>query len=189
MHTKLRCDALWNTFTPEQKQKLEEWLVEKNLGIRQVHKRVQDEFGITCVVSTIGRISQYLNNRGAADEVEDAQLAAEELASNPAKLDKVRRSSMTMIGVRLFQKTTSPKASVKELATLGRIVLDSQERQIQQDRVDLARERFQFKAAQAAMEALPLAEKMRKEDHDREQERVDAMRRHIFRKELDKIYE
>ena len=189
MHTKLRCDALWNTFTTEQKEKLREWLIEKNLGIRQVHKRVQNEFGTTCVVSTIGRISQYLNNRRAADEIADAQLAAEELASNPEKLEQVRRSSMTLIGVRFLQKATTQKASIKDLATLGRIVLDSQERQIQQDRVDLARERFQFKAAQAALEALPLAEKMRKEDHEREKERVDAMRRHIFRKELDKIYE
>lgn len=186
---KLRCDALWNTYTPEQKQKLEEWLIEKNIGIRQVQRLAKKELGIDCGKSTIGRIYQYLIKFKAADEVSEAQSAAEELLNSGAKPDQVRDSSMTMISVRLLQKAMSDKASVKDLATLGRVILQSQERQIQEKRVDLARERFQFKAAQAALEVLPMAGQLKKEDMERERARMEAVRRQLFRKELDHIIE
>jgi hypothetical protein len=110
-------------------------------------------------------------------------LIAEELNRTGADVEEVRNSSMELINTLLLQKSMNEDTAVKDLAILGRIVLESQER------INPAREKFQFKAAKAALEALPMAEQIKKEDMERERARMEAMRRQIFRKELDKIIE
>jgi hypothetical protein len=44
---KLRCDSTWAALTPEQREMLEGWLFEENLGYTEVLERAQKEFGIT----------------------------------------------------------------------------------------------------------------------------------------------
>jgi hypothetical protein len=69
---------------------------------------------------------------------------------------------------------------VKELATLGRVLTQSEEREIQRGRLALAREKFEFKAAKAALKQLPLLDQMTQEDQEREDARMDAIRLAIF---------
>ena len=43
---KMREDSTWNGLTGEQRQKLETWLFEKNLGYAEALKRAHKEFGV-----------------------------------------------------------------------------------------------------------------------------------------------
>ncbi len=69
---------------------------------------------------------------------------------------------------------------IKELRTLGRLMADSEEREIRCRRLALAREKFEFKAAKAVWKQMPLLNQMLQEDEAREDERIDAIRLAIF---------
>ena len=180
---KLRCDAIWNELTPEQREKIEEWLLKENLGVKEVHERAQKELGLGCSLSTIWRFHGLLLKLRSVDELGESQGAAEDVAGAGAKLDDLRSSSMKLIVARLLDKAMT-RGDLKEISALGRLMLMHEEREIQRDRVDLSRERFQFKMSKAALEALPLLDEMSKDDEERELARIEAIKQKIFGREL-----
>jgi hypothetical protein len=185
--SKLRSDALWNKLTPEQRKTLEHWLFEENLSYTETHERAQKELGLVCARSTIRRIyKQRSKLRGAAD-VADAQVGALDLESAGADVPTLRAGNLKLILTR-FQEKVVEEAEVKEVAAFGRLMLQSEEREIQRERVALARERFEFKAAQAALKALPLADEMKAEDEERELERIELIKQRLFGSELEHMH-
>ena len=57
-------------------------------------------------------------------------------------------------------------------------------RAIQRGRLALPRERFEFRAAKAALEQLPLANEMRADEDAREEARILAIKKAIFGDEM-----
>jgi hypothetical protein len=185
---RIRGDAFWNRLTAEQRKKINDWLHEEKLTHREAHKRARAELGVNCSLATISRYYQYGLKFRASDEVAEGQSAAKEIAAAGASLDDLRSSSMHVIATRLLEKAMD-HGEVKDLAALGRIVLEGQDKEIQLKRVALACERFKFNASKAALAALPLAEQLKTEELEREEENVEAVQRTLFGKELDKIIE
>jgi hypothetical protein len=184
--TKLRGDAIWNKLTPGQRERIEEWLLGENLSFREAHERGHKEIGLTCSLATVGRLYQHLLELRAVREVAESEGLAEELKAVGGKLEDLRHSSMKLIVTRLLEKAVA-KADVKEVAALGRLMLQGEEREIQRDRANLAREKFQFKAAKAALLALPMLDEMSQEDEERELARVEMIKKKIFGKELERM--
>jgi hypothetical protein len=183
---KLRCDAFWNTLNDEQKQKLQEWLLEQNLGFRETHARAQKELGLTCSLSTIGRIYQYLLKTRAVDELREGASAIKALSQSSPNLADLRKTSLQLIGVRLLQKAMEHH-DVKELCAMGKLLLQSQERDIQQERATLAREKYEFKAAKAAIKAAPQLASYDQEEERRDLARIEVIKRVLFGREVDFI--
>jgi len=52
---KMREDSTWSLLTPEQRETLEGWLFEENLGYAKTLERVQKEFGVTATMASLGR--------------------------------------------------------------------------------------------------------------------------------------
>jgi len=73
---------------------------------------------------------------------------------------------------------------VKELVALGRLMTDSERQEIQQARLALARERFEFSAAEAALAELPHVEEMTEEEVKLENARILAIKHRLFGKDL-----
>jgi hypothetical protein len=184
--SKLRSNAIWNTLTAGQKERLEEWLLKENLGIKEVHERLQKELGLDCSLSTVWRFHALLLTLRSVDDLGEKQSAAEALAGTGAKLDEMRSSSMKLIVARLLEKAME-RGDLKEISVLGRLMLLGEEREIQRDRVNLLRERFQFKMSKAALEALPMLDEMSREDEERELARIEAIKQKIFGKELERM--
>ena len=145
--------------------------------------RAQKELGLTCSRSTIWRIHRRGTKLRALADLADAQDFAEELAGSGASVADLRQSNLKLLLARLQEKILEG-ADVKEVAALGRLMLQSEEREIQRERALLARQRFEFKAAQAALKALPLADELKAEDEERELERIELIQRRIFGDEL-----
>ena len=184
---KLRSDAIWNRLTPEQREKIEHWLFEENLSYRETHERAQKELGLTCSPSTIRWIyKRGMKLRGVAD-LADAQATAEDLDVAVADVETLRSSNMKLILTRLQEKALE-RADVREVAALGRVMLHGEECEIQRERVALARERFRFRASQAALKALPLMDEMKAQDEEREMERVEAIKIRLFGRELEGMH-
>jgi hypothetical protein len=183
---KLRSDALWNTLTPEQRDKLREWLLDQNLSYRETHERAQKELGLVCSPSSIARTYRYLFNQRTAEEVTDAADLATDLDQTGANEAKMRSSTMKLVTAR-FLELAAGKADTRDIYTLGRLALQSQEREIQLQRIALARERFEFKASEAALKILPHLEEMNREDEARELARIEDIKRKLFGKEIEGI--
>jgi len=165
---------------------MEHWLFEERLPYREIARRAREELGVNCSFQSIGRLYQHALKFQAQKEVADAQKAAQEVIRAGANMDDLRKSSMQVIATRLLEKAMD-HAEVKELAALGRIVLEGQEKEIQLGRLALARDRFEFKTSKAVLHALPLANKFKEEDQQREKERIEAIKREIFGDELNYI--
>jgi len=73
---------------------------------------------------------------------------------------------------------------VKELAALGKLLTDGERREIQRERLALARERFEFSAAEAALAELPYAEQMTEEEVKAEDARLLVIKHRLFGKNL-----
>ena len=50
---KMRDDSTWNQLTIEQREMLENWLFEENLGYAKTLERVQKEFGVEATVASL----------------------------------------------------------------------------------------------------------------------------------------
>jgi hypothetical protein len=179
--TKLRSDAIWNTLTPEQREKIEEWLLDKNLGYKETHKRAQRELGLGCSMSTIRRFRVYARQLRAIEETAEAEGMADELKAVGGRLENLRSSGMKLIVVRLLGKAMD-RGDVREVAALGQLMIRDEEREIQRDRVTLARDRFEFKAVKAALKAVPLLGQINQTGDEEEAVRAEAVRRALFGK-------
>jgi pterin-4a-carbinolamine dehydratase len=72
------------------------------------------------------------------------------------------------------------------VASLAKVLLESERWEIQRERLALARERFQFDAAEAALAEIPRVSEMTEEEVKKEKERVQGIIRSIFGTDLPK---
>jgi hypothetical protein len=176
---KLRSNSTWNSFTNEQLETLEEWLFVDRLGYQEAKERVAKEFGVTCSTSGLCRYYRKARSLRVEKELTEMQGAANRLNGSEAKVESLRLSALKMIGKRLLE-IAMDDGEVAELAALGRLLTESEEREIQRGRLELARERFEFRAAEAALAEMPRLEGMKAEDLEREQARILAIKQRLF---------
>ena len=107
---------------------------------------------------------------------------AVEVSAAEGKLDSLRTSAMKLMGMRVLENVMA-RGDVKELAVLGRVLTQTEEREIQRSRLALAREKFEFKASKAALKQFRLLNQMTQEDEAREDAKIDTIRLEIFGKD------
>jgi hypothetical protein len=185
---KLRSDATWSALTSEQRETIERWLFEENLSFREIEKRATSELGLAYSKSAIGRLYKHLRCHRTFDNLTDIQADSAELNAAGADLVSLRSASRKLISARLLEKAME-HADTGELCKLGRLMLQTEDREIQRDRADLARERFQFKASQAALKVLPMLDEMNQEEEAREIARVEKIKLRLFGSRLLKMIE
>ncbi len=177
--SKVRCDSAWNGLTPEQKETVEEWLFEQNLGYDEVLERARKEFGVEASKSGLCRFYRSLARERLKEDLCAAQAIAAEAQGAEVDLATLRGGAVKMIGKRLIDAALNP-GEIKELATLANLMLMSEQHEIQREWVSLARERFQFSAVEAARKIQDLVEQQNEEDMAREMARIDAAQRRLF---------
>src|SRR5258708_37859465 len=105
--SKLRADSTWNGLTPEQREKLDEWLFEEGLSYPLARERVQKELGIECSISGVGRYYRRAVETRAMEKLAEAQDTATAGNRTGGGLKSLRSSAMKVIGQRLLEKTVA----------------------------------------------------------------------------------
>jgi hypothetical protein len=177
--SRIRSDSIWNSLAPERRKIFEGWLFDERIGYQDAAERAQKEWGVTGSKMSVGRFYKRVQMERVVDELENAADAATGVNAAEGKLESLRSSAMKVIGMQLLDKAME-RGDVKDLATLGRVLTQSEEREIQRGRLALARERFQFKATKAALKLMPLLNQMKQEDQEREDTRMDEICLAIF---------
>ncbi len=139
--SKVRSDSTWSGVAAEKLEMLDRWLFEDNLCYREAKERIKAEWDMEVSIASRGRYYRDREQEVALGDAADLQETADAVEGAPAKLDKLRSSAWKMIGVRLLERTLR-RGDVKELAMLGRLMSESEWREIQRGRLELAREKF-----------------------------------------------
>jgi hypothetical protein len=181
--SKLRADSTWNGLTAEQREKLDEWLFVEGASYEEVRTRAQRDWGITTSIASVGRYYRRGLNPRTVEAMEEAREAATAVNRTGVRLTSLRNSALKVIGQRMLEKAMAG-GDVKELAALGKLLTDGERREIQRDRLALARERFEFSAAEAALAELPHVAEMTEEEVRAEDARLLAIKHRLFGKDL-----
>jgi hypothetical protein len=121
--SKIRSDSTWAKLTPEQREKLEDWLFEENLGYQKVLERVQQEFGVTASLGSVAEFYQRTARERAREELLTAQATAREIGETKVKWEELSRAAMRLVAKRMVQLAVESPAEVAELVTLGRLLV------------------------------------------------------------------
>jgi hypothetical protein len=139
---KLRSDALWHTFTPDQQKKIKQWLFDDHFSYGKTHALMKSELGLTCALSTIGPMYHHLAELRANDALLNVHDAAGHVVEAGVDVEKLRSASEVLIATHMFTELQRCK-SVKTITALGRLAVQNKSRENQKARNDLARRRLE----------------------------------------------
>ncbi len=179
--SKIRSDSIWNSLPPERRKIFEGWLFEERVSYAAARERAQKEWGVEGSLASVGRFYRRIARDRVVDDFEELAETAAEVDGADGKLEGLRASAMKVLSMQLLERAVE-RGEVKDLALLGRVLTQSEEREIQRGRLALAREKFEFKAAKAALTQLSLLDQIKQEDEAREEARVEAIKLSIFGK-------
>lgn len=152
---KMREDSTWNRLTSPQRETLESWLFDENLGYTEVLERVQQEFGLKATIASLGRYYRHRARERQVKELLYAQLAANELNKLPVSAANLREAAIKLMGKAALQLATEKPEQFEQLASYTRLLLESEENDIRRARLRLAEKWFDYEAVAASQPELP----------------------------------
>ena len=185
---KIRSDSQWNKLSYTQKELIERWLLEENLSYTQMLERAREQFAIVSSKTSLWRFCQAIYRRKVRADLCQTQSTAQAANESTLDLAAVRTASFKLIGKRLLDSALHDSVENKELSSLASILLLHEQQEIQRGWLRLAQEKYQYRAAEAALKAAPTVTELDKENEERELARIDHVKRALFGKELDKVY-
>ena len=151
----MRKDSTWNGLTAEQRQKLEGWLFERNLGYAETLERAHKEFGAQASAASLGRLYQRRAQERQQAALLEAQSAATELNDLPVKVDSLRDASMKLLGHFDLKQAIEKPGQLEPLMALTKLLLESRQNDLRQGRLKLAEQYFHYEATAASRKDLP----------------------------------
>ena len=151
----MRDDSTWNQLTPEQRETLESWLFDENLGYAKTLERVGKEFGLETTIASVGRFYRRRARERQFEELVEAQAAADELNELPVSAESLRAAAVKLVGKAVLKMVSEHPDRLEELASLTRLLLDSEDNDIRRGRLRLAEKWFDYDATAASHKELP----------------------------------
>ncbi len=179
--SKIRSDSIWNSLPPERRKIFEGWLFEERVSYAAARERAHTEWGVEGSLASVGRFYRRIARERVVDDFAELSDTSAQVDGAEGKLEGMRASAMKVLSMQLLEKAVE-RGEVKDLALLGRVLTQSEEREIQRGRLALAREKFEYKASKAALTQLTLLDKIRQEEEAREEARIQEIKLSVFGK-------
>lgn len=183
MIRKTRSNAAWNGLAAEQRDMLERWLFEERLSYEQALERARAEFGFEGSIGSVARFYHRTAESRLMRDFETDEGGAEEA--------EALRAGMARVGKLFVQQVTENPAAIKEWAVLAKLLLARESNMLDVERNDiwrgglaLAREKFEFDAADAVLKQLDNREDLDAEELEREKARVRGIRERLYGRKL-----
>ena len=154
---KLRNDSTFNRFTYEQRQALETWLFDENLGYAKTLERAQKELGIQTTIASIGRFYRRRALERQAEELMQAQLTADKLNDLPVRVSvaSLREAALKLVGKAALQLAAEKPDQPQQLLPFANLLLESERNDLRRSRLQLAQRYFDYEATAACQKELP----------------------------------
>jgi hypothetical protein len=186
--SKMRSDSTWAGLTPEQRETLEGWLFEENLGYAEVLERVQRDFGVTASKPSLSRYYQRLAAERAQRELLDLKSAVAELRGIGIDRAELSAAIMSLLAKQLLKLLLESPDKVKEMAWLGTVLVGNEAQEIKRGWLNMGREKFELEVAreraEEEAERQMIADANVEDDYAAEDAAVLKIRRHLFGKNL-----
>jgi hypothetical protein len=144
---KMRCDSTWAALTPEQRETLEGWLFEENLGYAEVLAEAQKEFGIAGTKASLVRFYQRTAAERAQREFLDLDAAVKEMKGLDVNIVEMQATAMCLITKRLMKLMLESPEKVKEMAWLGQLLVACDAQNIKRGWLNIGRTKFELDIA------------------------------------------
>jgi hypothetical protein len=182
--SKMRCDSVWAGLTAEQRESLEGWLFEENLGYTEVLGRVQSTFGITASLMSLSRYYQRLAAERAQRELLDLKSAVAEIREIGVDRGELSAAVMSLLTKRLLKLLLESPDQVKEMAWLGHVLVGNEAQKIKRGWLAIGREKLDLEIARERAEdeaeRQMMADANAEDDYAAEDAEVLKIRRHLF---------
>jgi hypothetical protein len=152
---KMRDDSTWNQLTSEQRETLESWLFDENLGYAKTLERVQKEFGMETTIASVGRFYRRRARERQVEELVEAQAAASELNDLPVSVASLREAAVKLVGKAVLKLATEKPEELEQLVSFTKLLLESEDNDLRRARLKLAEQYFHFEATAASLDELP----------------------------------
>src|SRR5208283_2919770 len=144
--SKMRDDSTWNKLTPEQRETVEDWLFEENLGYAKTLERVKAEFGVEATMASVGRFYRRRAGERQVEDLLDAQAAAEELNDLPVNTNTLRKAVLKLVGKAALKLAAEKPEALNDLESLAKLLLASEDIDIRRRRSELDQRWFHYEA-------------------------------------------
>jgi hypothetical protein len=152
---KLRDDSTWNQLTLEQREQLEGWLFDENLGYAKTLELVREEFGLEATIASLGRYYRRTARERQYKELVLATLTADELNELPVDVASLRKAAIKLVGKAAIKLASEKPNDLDHLVSFTKLLLDSEDNEIRQARLKLAQKYFDYEATAACQKDLP----------------------------------
>jgi len=177
---KPRSDSKLLNLAEEQQARLADWLL-SGVPYYKVRDLIEKEFH---VITSVRALSEFWNRycgaeliRRRSQAVTTADQIAEEAVRTPGRFDA---ATIDALKQKAFELAISPGANPKEIKNLFMLVLKARDQELDERQLTLARDRFEFDAAKAALEQLPALKKISSDRGLDRNQKLDAIRRRLF---------
>jgi hypothetical protein len=140
--SKLRSDSAWSKLTAEQRETLEGWLFEENIGYKEALERVQKEFGLAPSLTSLADFYQRLAEERMHRELLGVKSMAGKIGKAGVDREKLGATAMTLVANRMLQLAVASPGKVKELASLGRLLVANEAQDIKRRWLELEEEKM-----------------------------------------------
>lgn len=152
---KVRDNSTWNQLVPEQLERLDGWLFDENLGYAKTAARVQKEFGIKATIASVGRYYRRRARVRQAEELVEAQLAAEGLNGLGVDANTLRAAVLKLVGKAALNLASEKPEELEQLASLSQILLDAEQNDLRRGRLELAERCFDYERTVESLDDMP----------------------------------
>jgi hypothetical protein len=152
---KMRDDSTWNQLTPEQRETLESWLFDENLGYAKTLERVQKEFGMEATIASVGRFYRRRARQRQVEELMEAQAAASVLNVLPVNVASLREAAVKLVGKAVLKLAGEKPEELEQLVSFTKLLLESEDNDLRRSRLKLAEKYFDYEATAASIKELP----------------------------------
>jgi len=153
--SKMRDDSTFNQLTPEQRETMEGWLFDENLGYAKTLERVKQEFGLEATISSMGRYYRRRARDRMVEDLLDAQAGAFEVKDLPLNVPVMREALAKILYSAVLKQATEKPGEVEQLAALTKLLLENEDIDVRRSRQKLAEKCFDLEAIAASQKELP----------------------------------
>jgi len=177
---KPRSDSKLLTMPAKHKSQLAQWLL-SGMPYHRALPLVKKEFGVKTSISALGTFWETYCGpeliRQRARAVKTAAQIAKEAAANPGQFDV---ATIDALKQKAFEMSISPGADPKAVKQLFSLVLQARGQDLDEKELELARDKFQFDAAKAALAAVGKLKAISTNSKLSASQKIDAVRKQLF---------
>jgi hypothetical protein len=139
--SKLRSDSAWAGLSAEQRETLEGWLFEENLGYKEALERAQKEFGITVSLTSLADYYRRLAQERMWRELRGIKSMVGGVDQAKVDFGELETTAMKLVANRMIQLAVESPGKVREMVSLGRILVANEAQAIKRERFEWERKR------------------------------------------------